>query len=383
MTEKPLSREEFDLFMRLKPSSRRAFMAAFGATAAAFTISACGQGGDTKSAPTAKIAGGEGDKLEFYNWDTYIGETTLADFKAATGVDVNMTLFANNDELFAKFTAGNPGYDVIMPSNEFVARMVEAKMLQELDQTKIPNMKNLLPEFQDADFDKGRKFSMPYTWLVLGIGYRKSAMKNGASPDSWKPLFDSDEYKGRISLLSESADLFRLVFKYLGKSVNDGTPELIKQAEDMLIKQKPFIKNFHSDDGQDLLLSKEVDLVLEYNGDIAQKQAEDPDIGFVVPKEGSLINSDCLCIPTGAPHPVNAHAFINFLLDGQNGANISKTILYPTPNGAAKALMDDNYKNNPTVFPPAEVMAKSEYGAFQGAEMAQAMEAAMTRVRAT
>jgi spermidine/putrescine transport system substrate-binding protein len=383
MTEKPLSREEFELFMRLKPHSRRAFMAAFGATAAAFTITACGQGGTgTGAAPAAKIAGGEGDKLEFYNWDTYIGETTLADFKAATGVDVNMTLFANNDELFAKFTAGNPGYDVIMPSNEFVARMVEAGMLQELDHAKIPNMKNLLPEFQDADFDKGRKYSMPYTWLVLGIGYRKSAMKNGAKPDSWKVLLDSDEYKGRISLLSESADLFRLGFKYMGKSVNGGTPEMIKQVEDMLIKQKPFVKNFHSDDGQDLLLSKEVDLVLEYNGDIAQKQAEDPDIDFLVPKEGSLINSDCMCIPKGAPHPVNAHAFINFLLDGQNGANIAKTILYPTPNAAAKALMDDSYKNNPTVFPPADVMAKSEYGKFEGAEMAQAMEAAMTRVRA-
>jgi spermidine/putrescine transport system substrate-binding protein len=382
MAEKPLSREEFELFMRLKPSSRRAFMAAFGATAAAFTLSACGQGGGTATAPAAKIAGGEGDKLEFYNWDTYIGETTLADFKTATGVDVNMTLFANNDELFAKFTAGNPGYDVIMPSNEFVTRMVEAGMLQELDHSKIPNIKNLLPEFQDADFDKGRKYSMPYTWLVLGIGYRKSAMKTGTSPDSWKLLFDSDEYKGRISLLSESADLFRLAFKYMGKSVNGGTPEMIKQVETMLIKQKPFIKNFHSDDGQDLLLSKEVDLVLEYNGDIAQKQAEDPDIGFVVPKEGSLINSDCMCIPKGAAHPNNAHAFINFLLDGQNGANIAKTILYPTPNGAAKALMDDTYKNNPTVFPPADIMAKCEYGRFEGAEMAQAFEAAMTRVRA-
>jgi spermidine/putrescine transport system substrate-binding protein len=385
MTERPLTRQEVDIFMRLKPSSRRAFMAAFGATAAAISLSACSPGGAEKSdaAPAAKIEipGSEGSKLEFYNWDTYIGETTLADFKAASGVDVNMTLFANNDELFAKFRAGNPGFDLIMPSNEFVARMAEAKMLQELDHSKIPNKKNLLPEFQDADFDPGRKFSMPYTWLVLGIGYRKSAMKGGAIPDTWKLLFDSNEYAGKISLLSESADLFRLGFKYLGKSVNDTDPALIKQVEDMLIKQKGFIKNFHNDDGQDLLMSKEVDLVLEYNGDIAQKETEDPDISFVVPKEGSLINSDCMCIPTGAPNPNNAHAFINFLLDGQNGANISKTILYPTPNAAAKALMDDSYKNNPTVFPPADIMAKCEYGKFQGSEVTQAMEAAMTRVR--
>ena len=383
MTERPLSREEVDLFLRLRPHSRRAFMAAFGATAAALTLSGC-----TPAEPEAKsegklvIEGSEGNKLAFYNWDTYIGENTLADFKAASGVEVNMTLFANNDELFAKFRAGNPGFDVIMPSNEYVARMVEAKMLAPLDHAKIPNKKNLLPEFQDADFDPGRKYSMPYTWLVLGIGYRKSAMKGGVIPDSWKYLYDSAEYKGRLSLLSESADVFRLGFKYLGKSVNDATPELIKQVEDMLIKQKANIKNFHDDNGQDLLMSKEIDIVLEYNGDIAQKETEDPDLAFVVPKEGSLLNSDCMCIPTGAPNPNNAHAFINFLLDGQNGANITKTILYPTPNAAAKALMDDTYKNNPTIFPPADVMAKCEYGKYAGSEITQAFEAAMTRVRA-
>jgi len=383
MTERPLSREEVDLFLRLRPHSRRAFMAAFGATAAALTLSGC-----TPAEPEAKsegklvIEGSEGNKLAFYNWDTYIGENTLADFKAASGVDVNMTLFATNDELFAKFRAGNPGFDVIMPSNEYVARMVEAKMLAPLDHAKIPNKKNLLPEFQDADFDPGRKYSMPYTWLVLGIGYRKSAMKGGVIPDSWKYLYDSAEYKGRMSLLSDSADVFRLGFKYLGKSVNDATPELIKQVEDMLIKQKANIKNFHEDNGQDLLMSKEIDIVLEYNGDIAQKETEDPDLAFVVPKEGSLLNSDCMCIPTGAPNPNNAHAFINFLLDGQNGANITKTILYPTPNAAAKALMDDTYKNNPTIFPPADVMAKCEYGKYAGSKITQAFEAAMTRVRA-
>ena len=383
MTERPLTREEVDLFMRLRPHSRRAFMAAFGATAAAISLSACKPAEPlTGEGSKLVIPGSEGTKLEFYNWDTYIGETTLADFKAASGITVNMTLFANNDELYAKLRAGNPGFDLIMPSNEYVARMIEAKMLAPLDQSRIPNKKNLLPEFQDADFDPGRKYSMPYTWLVLGIGYRKSAMKGGVVPDSWKYLYDSAEYKGKISLLSESADLFRIGFKYLGKGVNDATPELIKQVEDMLIKQKANIKNFHNDDGQDLLMSREVDLVLEYNGDIAQKETEDPDLAFVVPKEGSLLNSDCMCIPVGAPNPNNAHAFINFLLDAQNGANITKTILYPTPNAAAKALMDETYKDNQTIFPPAAVMAKCEYGKYAGSAVTQAFEAAMTRVRA-
>ena len=178
-------------------------------------------------------------------------------------------------------------------------------------------------------------------------------------------------------------DLFRLVFKYLGKSINDFSPELLQQAQDMLIKQKKNIKNFHDDNGQDLLVSGEVDIVLEYNGDIAQAQVEEKDIDFVVPIEGSLLTSDCICIPKNAPSPNNAHAFINFLLDAQNSADIFKTILYPTANAAGKALMDETYRKNPIIFPPAEVLAKCEYGEYKGSEVSQAIEGAMTKVRAS
>jgi spermidine/putrescine transport system substrate-binding protein len=359
---------------RILGASRRSLLTAFGAAAVGLSFTACGE------KPKPAGPGGEEAKLNFYNWDTYIGETTLADFKKATGVEVNMSLFATNDELFAKLKAGNPGFDVVVPSNEFVTRMGQGGLLEPLDHAKIPNMKNIDPTFLNPDFDPGRKFSMPYTWLVLGIGYRKSKVK--AVPDSWKYLFDSNEYAGKIALLSESADLIRLSAKYLGHSVNGIPPEMIAQIEKMLIKQKPFVKAFHDDNGQDLLGKSEVDLVLEYNGDIAQLMAEDDDIGFVVPKEGSLINSDTLCIPKGAPRPGNAHAFINYMLDAQAGAAISKTILYPTPNAAAKALMPDDYKNNPVIFPPADIMSKCEYGAFEGAEKASLYEEVITRVRA-
>lgn len=354
--------------------NRRSMLTATGAAAIGLTFTACGP----KSAPAQP--GVEEAKLNFYNWDTYIGDTTLADFKAATGVEVNMSLFATNDELFAKLKAGNPGFDVVVPSNEFVTRMGQAGMLEALDHAKIPNIKNIDPAFMNPDYDPGRKFSMPYTWLVLGIGYRKSKVKG--VPDSWKYLFDSDQYKGKIALLSESADLIRLSAKYKGHSVNNIPRELVAEIEKMLIKQKPFVKAFHDDNGQDMLASGDVDLVLEYNGDIAQVMKEDPDLDFVVPKEGSLINSDTLCIPKGAPRPDNAHKFINYLLDGAAGAEISKTILYPTPNAAAKALMPDAYRNNPVIFPPVEIMAKCEYGAFEGAEKASLYEEVITRVRA-
>ena len=359
-------------------SDRRALLKGMGVAAVGFSLTgalaACGD----KKAKT--LPNGEAAELNFYNWDTYIGETTLEDYKDSAGVDVNMTLFASNDELFAKLRAGNQGYDVIMPSNDFVERMAVADMLMPLDHSQIPNFeKNVAPEFKDVPYDPKRKHSMPYTWLVLGIGYRKSKVKS--KPDSWKVLFDSNEYAGKIAVLSEAGDMFRLYGKYMGKSVNALTPADLKTIEEMMIKQKPFIKSFHEDNGQDMLLKGEVDVVLEYNGDIAQAMTEDADIDFVIPKEGSQLNSDNLCIPKGAPHPKNAHAFINYLLDAEVGKKITETILYPTPNAAAKALMPDSYKNNPVIFPAPDLLAKCEYAKYNP-ELQPLYEEAFTRVRA-
>ncbi len=360
--------------------SRRNLLETLGASAIGFSLASCGKGSDTATGGSSKLSTGEEPKLNFYNWDTYTGETTLPDFQKATGIEVKMDLFANNDELFAKLRGGNPGYDVIMPSNDFVERMVKAKLLEPLDAGLLPNTKNIAPEFMNVNYDKGRVYSRPYTWLVLGIGYRKSKVKG--VPDSWKWIYDSDTYKGRIAILKEAADMFRLGAKYLGHSVNGLTPEIVAQVEAMLIKQKPNVKSFHEDNGQDLLASGEVDLVLEYNGDIAQVMAEDDDLAFVVPKEGSQLNSDNMCIPVGAPHPKNAHAFINFIMDAKVGAEIYKTIQYPSPNTAAKALMNDSYKNNPVIFPSADIMAKCEYSNYPGPELQQTMEDAFTKVMA-
>ena len=349
--------------------SRRSLMAAMGVAGIGLTLEACGAGKEAAA-----------DKLNFYTWDTYIGETTLADFEKASGVRVSTSYFATNDELFAKLKAGNPGYDVIVPSNEFVTRMRLADMLLPLDMEKIPNFKNIAPEFRDADYDPAPRHSVPYTWLVIGIGYRKSRV-NG-TPDSWKWLYDSDLYKGRIALTSESADLIRLGAKYLGRSLNGVDAATVKQVEEMLIRQKPNIKTFHEDNGQDLLLAGDVDLVMETNGDIAQIAIEDPDIAFVVPREGSLLNADTLCIPKGAPRPDLAHRFIDFLLDAEVGRHIIETILYPTPNAAAKALMPESYRTNPIVFPAGTGMEASEWGAFEGPEATRRFEESITRVRA-
>jgi len=350
--------------------TRRAIVAGIG-TAASVLVAGC-------ATQAALGANGEEKRLNLYTWDTYTPPETLAAFKAATGIAVKVSLYGNNDELFAKLRSGNPGFDVVVPSNEFVTRMRISNMLEPLDHARIPNIANLLPAFRDAPFDPGRRYSLPYTWLVLGIGYRKSRVDG--VPDSWKWLFDSDRYAGRIGLFAEADDLIRLGAKYLGHSVRGVTPAVMRQVETLLIRQKRNVKVFHHDEGQDLLLSREIDLVLEYNGDIAQVMAEDPDLDFVVPREGTLINSDCLCIPKGAPRPDNAHRFIDFLLDARVGAQVSAAIRYPTPNGAALALMPADYRDNRAIFPPADRMTKSAYGDYEGMAHTHAVDEAVTRI---
>jgi len=321
-----------------------------------------------------------GPALNLYTWDTYVGKHTLADFEKASGSHVNVSLFANNDELFAKLRGGNPGYDVIVPSNDFVERLHQAGSLLELDHARIPNLANIDARFLNPPFDPGRKVSVPYTWIVTGIGYRKS--KVDGVPDSWKWVLDSDKYKGRIGLLAEASELFEIGAKYLGLPANTADAATLARIEAMLLKQKSNVAAFHDDNGQDLLLAGDVDLVIEYNGDIAQVMREDSDLAFVVPREGGILASDGLCIPKGAPNPDLAHQFINFLLDGHNSAQVSETIRYPTPNRAALALMPAEYCNNPVIFPPAAVLAQCEYSHFQGQIIQSAYEQAMTRVRA-
>jgi spermidine/putrescine transport system substrate-binding protein len=337
-----------------------------GATAAGLTV----------LAPRSLMAAG---KVNFYNWDTYIGETTIDDFTGATGIEVQYDLYADNDELFAKLKGGNPGYDLIVPTNDYVERMLSADMLEPLDHSRIPNIANIDPVFMDAVFDPGRKYSLPYMWGSIGIGYRKSAVDG--TPDSWKLLLDSDKHSNRIALLSDGQTVLQMALKYLGKSLNDWSDENIAAASEVIRKQKPHITAFAPDNGQDLLLAGEVDLVMEWNGDILQAMGEDDDIGYVLPKEGGLRWEDALCIPKGGPNPDNAHALINYILDPQAGAAIAEYILYATPNKAAKEHLSEEYLNNPAIFPSEEQMAASEVSVFPGADIVRKIDDTWTRVK--
>ncbi|MGU9951169.1 MAG: ABC transporter substrate-binding protein [Gammaproteobacteria bacterium WSBS_2016_MAG_OTU1] len=347
--------------------SRRAFLGALGASAVAAGFRFPANAAEEK-------------KLNFFNWDTYIGETTLDDFKRATGIEVQLDLFADNSELFAKMREGNSGYDVVLPSDTYIERLRKAKLIQPLDHSKIPNLKkNVGKAFQDSTFDPGRQFSVPYMWGTMGIGYRKSKV---AAPTSWGVIWgeESNQHAGRIGWMNESEAMMGMALRYLGYSYNETDAGRIKQAADQLIKYKKNAKGIFDDNGQDLLASGEVDMVVEWNGDIAQLITEDPDIGYVIPPDGGFAWEDGLCIPTGAPHPENAHAFLNFLLEAEVGRDLAEYIQYATTNTAARALMDDAYNNNPAIFPPDEVSAKLETALYLGEARSEIIDKEWTRV---
>lgn len=328
-----------------------------------------------------KIGRAQSRQVNVYNWDTYIGPTTLGDFSAATGIDVRYDLYADNAEMFARFREGNPGYDVIVPTNDFAQRMIVAGLIQPLDQSRIPNFSNIDERFQDSVFDRGRAHTIPYFWGTIGIGYRPSAVT--PVPRSWGAIFDqSDPYAGRISWLSEPQDLIHPAMKYLGFSINSGDPSEIDAAVDLLIRSKGNIRSIAGDNGQDLLLSGEVDLALEYNGDVLQVMEEDDDLSFVNPQEGAILWEDSMAIPADAPHPDAAHAFINYVLQADVHAAIAEFVYYALPNSAAKALMSEDYLSSPAIFPPDDVLDRSEVALYLGEDVNRLMNEGITRVRA-
>ena len=328
---------------------------------------------NTEAAAQAETAdSGLAKELSVYNWADYIDETLLTKYEEKYGVKIIYDTFASNEDLLAKMQAGATGYDVIFPSDYMVAQMSELGLLAEINKDNIPNMKNLDPKFLDAPYDPGNKYCMPYQWGTTGIAYSTKVFSE-ETPDSWAYLFDPEMAKkwadaGGINLLNDQRELIGAAMKYLGYSLNDKDEEHLKQARDVILAIKPYVKTFNSEGYDDeLLIPGEVVISHAWSGDAFvamdatyNEDTEESDWGYAIPTEGAVLWQDNMCIPASSERQATAEHFINFLLEPENGAAITNFTFYGSPNKAAEEFISPDILEDPGIYPPPEVMAKLE-----------------------
>jgi putrescine transport system substrate-binding protein len=313
--------------------------------------------------------------LNVYNWSDYIAEDTIANFEAQTGIKVNYDVYDNNEIVDAKLLAGSSGYDIVVPSGNFLERQIQAGLILPLDKSKLPNLVNLDPAVMAtaAGQDPDNAHAVPYMINTIGYGYNVAKVAEilgaDAPVDSWDLIF-KPEYAQKLaacglSLLDSPSEVVGIALNYLGLDANSESQDDLAKAEALITSIKPYVRYFNSSQYIDDLGNGETCVALGYSGDVfiaadAGAAAANPvEIRYVIPKEGAGTLFDFLAIPAEAPHPDNAHKFINYILEPQVVAAITNYVFYANPNLAALEFVDEEVKSNPGIYPPAETIAKA------------------------
>jgi len=326
-----------------------------------------------ESTPAAAAPDTEGRVVHVYNWANYIEPSLLEKFTAETGIKVVYDVYDSNEMLESKLMAGKAGYDVVVPTASFLERQVDAGVFRELDRAQIPNWSHLDPEVLErlALHDPGNKHAVDYMWGTTGIGYNEGkvrAIMADAPVDSWRLVFDpavASKFKDcGISVLDGPTDVVPGVLAYLGMDPTSESEQDLARVEQTLMAIRPSLRMIHSSNYIDALANGEICIALGWSGDVLQARdraaetGQDHVIKYSIPKEGTIIWFDVLAIPRDAPHPESAHAFINFLQRPDIAAANSNFINYANGNAASFELIDELVRNDPAIYPPAEVSAK-------------------------
>lgn len=316
-----------------------------------------------------------GPVLRVYNWSDYIAPDTVARFERETGIRVTYDVFDSNEVLEAKLLSGASGYDIVVPTSDFMGRQIIAGVFQPLDLEQLPNHRNLDPELMGliANFDPGNRYGVPYLWGTTGIGYNveqvRVALGSDAPVDSLDLVF-RPEYASRladcgIAFLDAPSELFSAVLNYLGLDPNSQVPaHYQQQARELLDTVRPNIRYFHSSQYINDLANGDICVAFGWSGDILQARdraleaANGIEIKYTMPREGALMWFDMLAIPAGARNVDNAHRFINYLLRPEVIAEVTEFVKYANANAAATALLPSAISTDPAIYPPAEARAR-------------------------
>lgn len=335
----------------------------------AAALSACTSGGEVASVTVENPEYYQkfkdaGISINVYNWGEYIangedgGIDVNKEFEALTGIKVNYSTYATNEELYAKLKAGAANYDVIIPSDYMISRMIGEDMLEPVNMENIPNFKNIRDDFKDPVYDKGSVFSVPYTWGTVGIIYDKTGTDLKEEDIDWDVLW-SEDYKEEILMFDNPRDAFGIAEIMLGYSINTENPEELKAAAQKLKEQKPVVQAYVMDEIFDKMGAGEAVFAPYYAGDAMTLMEDYENLGFAVPKSGTNLFVDAMCIPKGAANKEAAEMYINFMCEAEVAAATAEYIGYSTPNTAAFEILPDEIKNNPVSYPSDEYLANN------------------------
>jgi putrescine transport system substrate-binding protein len=318
--------------------------------------------------------------LRIYNWSDYIDPTILSDFKKETGINVVYDTYDNNEIVETRLLAGGSGYDIAVPSNQYVERLAQAGALAEIDQTKLSNRTNLWPFIvqQMEKFDPGLAHSVPYMWGTVGIGYNVEAVQKrlpGVAIDSWAIAFDPANLAKLkdcgVMFLDSAEEIYPAVLRYQGKDPNSTNVADYEAATELLMALRPSIQKFHSSELINALAGGDICLAIGYSGDVFQAKtraasagasgasAKAVTIDYVIPKEGAQLWFDSFVMPKDAPNKEAAHTFINYILRPDVAARASNYVQYASGNLPAKQLVDPAVRDNPGVYPSDEVLSRA------------------------
>jgi spermidine/putrescine-binding protein len=247
---------------------------------------------------------------------------------------------------------------VVVPSDYMVSVLIRLNLLRQMDLTQVPNFRNIGARFKNLYYDPGNRYSVPFLWSTTGIGYNKKKVPEKV--DSWSVLWDK-RYAHRIMMLDDAREAFGAALKWKGHSINSTEQETLVEARNLLRQQKPLLQAYNSTSFDELLLAGDAWVVQAWSGNLAMVMEQGKDLDFVIPKEGSVLAVDNFCIPAATPHPEEAYAFINFMLDAKVGAEITNFSYYPNTNEASKPYIKPEILNNPVCYQDEKTLSRCEF----------------------